>query len=829
MFKIVYSTMPTDAELDEIEQVALVDEVPPATPLGTGSLSVLYIGETEKGVFTPQRVSGVTDYATKYGGLGWTTSAGKSQGAVARRSCGSRPWEGNLYTARNRKRFGGLVICRVDGSAGSVQFRRLAAIKGGKGPFSVASGTTVTLQRNGSVNVTATFTGVAAQIVGVSGTYPTLFVGGETIEVEIDDQGPRVITMTATEQALADVIARINAVLALTVASNSGGELALSSVIEGTSGYLKIIGGTALSTLGHVATPVQDVWTYTMVNAQVGDYVLRVTRYLDGVLTTYDVEYTSADAVEANLGNGLFAAAQALAIPGATWTQPAPTTLRITGDANVLFTATVQTEVSAGDITVAHTTTGRITEAQGQGNVPNVAFIEAADAAAVFGALANIDSYVDSEGYIWAAETATPATGKLQATAGAYADFGFDNVLSDAADSDEVTLPAGVRLRDTQNQLWVTMESYDTTTEGGPFSVRVRPWDDIDTALPASANTITTVVDEMPGYWNVTNAAEVKRLSAAQMDIRYEEAMDRTLDLNSDAAECRIIVSARHTDYINKALKANAIAATKAGLDARIAIVAPPTGIAKETALSESAALSVGKMRSDRAIYCFPGVRVTIAELRAVGAAGGIGFSDEGIIEQPADSWMAFVRSKIRPEQSAGQNLRKTNVGELQIDSLEEAYEAQLGGQGLVMEDYIQFKAKGIAALRLIKPLGYTFQSDVTSVLRANDKAIAPSYRRFMTDQIIDDGYDIGVVFKDDVNSPNTRGAIRDMLMKYLGTLFKADRIGPFSVYLDSSPEQLDAGLLIYRIKVKLLGIIQAIAFRLQVGAEGVEVEEIAA
>lgn len=171
MFKIVYATMPTDAELDEIGQVALVDEVPPATPLGTGLLSVLVVGETEKGVFTPQRITGVTDYGNKYGALGWTTTEGKSRGAVARRSGGQKVWNGNLYQWRNKKRFGGLVVCRVDNSAGTVQLRRLAAIKGGKGPFSAANGATLTFQRNGVTNVIATFTGVKARIAGISGTF----------------------------------------------------------------------------------------------------------------------------------------------------------------------------------------------------------------------------------------------------------------------------------------------------------------------------------------------------------------------------------------------------------------------------------------------------------------------------------------------------------------------------------------------------------------------------------------------------------------------------------------------------------------------------------
>lgn len=830
MFKLVYTTMPTDAELDEIEQVALVDEVPPATPLGTGSISVLFIGETEKGVFTPQRVSGVTDYAAKYGGLGWTTSEGKSQGAVARRSCGSITWEGNLYTARNRKRFGGMVICRVDGSAGSVQFRRLAAIKGGKGPFGpIANGTTVTFERNGAIPVVATFTGLPATIVGIGGTYPTGFVGGETIELEIDGQGPRVVVMTAVEQTRDLVRDRINAVLALDVAGASGPELTINSVIEGTDGYVKIIGGTALPTLGLVATPVPEVWTWTVGGVAVaGVYTIRLEHFVNGVLVQYDGSFTAVGGeLAAAVHAALLADLQAQGAPGIVLSGASPDIVA-TGDDNVDFTASIVSN-PGGILSLVHTDVGAFSEAWGSGNVPNLALIEAQDAAAVFGALANLDSYVDSSGFLWVAESATPGSGKLQAIAGAYSVFGFTDELSDAANGDEVTLPAGRRLRDALGQLWVTMEDVVTTTGGGPFEVKVRPWDDTDTALPAPALSITEVVDELPGYWAVSNTAEVKRLSAAQMDVRYQEAMDRTLDLNSEAADCRIILSARHTAYINRALKANALEATQAGLDARIAIVSPPPGTSKAAALSETHPLGVGQMRSDRVVYCFPEVRVTIAEIRAVGAIGGIGFSDTGIIEQPSDSWMAFIRSKIRPEQSAGMNLRRTNVGELQIDSLGAAFEAQLGGIGLVIDDYKQFKAKGIAALRLVKALGYVFQSDVTSVLRATNKAEAPAYRRFMTDMMIDDSYDIAVVFKDEVNNPATRNAIREQLAKYLGTLVKGGRIEAFSVYLDSSTAQLEAGLLIYRLKAKLYGIIQAIALRLQVGAEGVEIEQIAA
>jgi len=833
VFKIVYNTMPTDAELDEIEQVALVDEVPPATPLGTGLLSVLVVGETEKGVFTPQRITGVTDYGNKYGALGWTTTEGKSRGAVARRSGGQKLWNGNLYQWRNKKRFGGLVVCRVDNSAGLVQFRRLAAIKGGKGVFSATNGDTITFQRNGVTNVIATFTGVKARISGIGGTFPTLFTGGESFMFSVDGAVLPPVLMTDQEQSAQEVADRINAVVALNVASVVGGQLVIDSVIAGTAGRVAILGGTALSTLGFVSVAVPEIWTWTMVNAQVGAYKIRVARSINGVPTNIDGDFVSVGVVESALNDGLFTDLStdlAASVGGITPTKPSAVTLRVTGADNVLFTASVITEVSAGDITVAHTQVGKAAEASGTGNVPDLAYITNYDAAIVFGALSNLDSYVDSQGFVWVNDNATPASGTLAATAGVYAAFGFNTTLADAANGAEVTLPAGRRLRDTLSQLWVTMEDVVTTSAGGPYNMRVRPWDDIDANLPAAANTVTTVVDELPGAWAVTNSAEVKRLSAAQLDARYGEAMDRTLDLNSEAADCRMICSARHTAAINRALKENAYAATAAGLDARIAIVAPAIGTTREAALSEALdGAGVGSVRGDRVVYCFPGIRIELKEISAVGQIGGLGFSNDGVIEQPADAFYAAIRSRIPAHQSAGQNLKASNVGELPILSLEAAYESTLGGQGLELDDYKQFKAKGVAAFRRIKALGYTIESDVTAVIRATDKPIAPAYRRFITDNIIDDSYDVGVKYKDAVNSPTTRDSIRLQMRALLQTYVRSGAIleNGYNVRIDSSPEQLAAGLLIYIVTAQLSGIINAIVFRLRVGAEGVDITEL--
>lgn len=214
-----------------------------------------------------------------------------------------------------------------------------------------------------------------------------------------------------------------------------------------------------------------------------------------------------------------------------------------------------------------------------------------------------------------------------------------------------------------------------------------------------------------------------------------------------------------------------------------------------------------------------------------MGQVGGLGFSNDGVIEQTADSFYAAVRSRIKAHQSAGMNLKDSNYGELPILSLEAAYEAALGGQGLELDDYKLFKARGLVALRRVKALGYVFQSDVTCVLRATDKAIAPAYRRFVTDNLIDESYDIGVKYKDAVNDATTRDAIRVQLRGLLQTYVRAGAIPDkgYNVKLDSSPQQVDAGLLIYIVTAKLNGVINAIAFRLRVGAEGVDAEELAA
>ncbi|MFA5124193.1 hypothetical protein, partial [Zavarzinia sp.] len=808
--KKVYQQFPTLAQLASLPQIALVDQVTPAQTLGAGTGTVLIVGETEAGEFTPTQIFSDSDYISRYGGFGHSTSEGKYSGIVALRSGGTEYWNGNLHVWRTSLSFAALVVCRVDNSAGSVQFRRLAAKKGGKGTFDLAPSDTVTWRRNDAVNVIATFLANKAAIDGTGGTFPTLFTGGETLLLSVDGVVLPPIAFTDQEQTEAQCIDRINLTAALTIAYDNGGQISLRSVIAGTAGEIEILGGTAAATLGFVTAPVVDVWDWVAVNAQVGDYTLRITRYVDGVLTTYDAEYTSADAVEANLRNGLLAAFNALdpAVPGITIASDGVAGIKATGDANVLFTASVFLEVTAADISITHTTTGLVTLDAGDGNVANIDEVTVAEVASIFDALAGVGSYVDSSGYIWVTENATPASGKLQAVAGVYETLGFDAVKAEAGAGAEVTIPAGTRVLDnTTGTIWVTLQDVDTDEAGGPFDAKVRPWTDNDTALGSAAAGVDEIVDvNLPDAFAVTNSAAIARLSVGALDIRYKEALARTLGKNGPGADANIVVSARSSANIGAFLRDNAIAATAAGLVCRKTIFGPPIGTTRAVAKGD-AGVGVGNVgRHDRLTYCFPGHKALIPEILEVGVAGGQGFSDSGVVQRHSDGIMAMIRSKIPPERSAGEAQKYTSVGALtMVIALEDAYDPNVGGVDLVDDDYVDFQAKGIAALRYSKPNGWEIESDVSSVNPTTDKARADNNRRYFADFLIDTAYTVAAPYKDRLNTPRERQSLEDQLNGFLDTLQapgqpEQSRLEAYGVHYDSTPAQTSAGLPIFAL-----------------------------
>lgn len=979
-FRRVYRQFPGYAEIGNIESTNVLEITPPAAVQGAGTGVVLLVGEFERGpLVTPTEVFGPSDLLDRFGGLGHQLPTNPHAGPVAVRSGGDELWNGNGFLWLRNKRFSGLVISRVDNSAGSVEFSRLASLLGDEGPYTgVGNGGTVIFQRDGAGSVTVTFTGTQGQITGdgfpgdasqawqvdvsgapdfvdvttdlndvgaadiepfpateavgdyfavgrahttfsqiifdyaggtagvggvvvweywdgsawtaltgvtdnttgftaaaadgltVSWTVPsdwaqlvlngvqayyvrarittvyttdpvldqayvqadnvTNFVGGETLELRTRRNGPvRVVTFTSADQTLANVVSRINAVLAQTIASTSGTQLVLSSEISGSDGYIEIVGGTARATLGLPLGTTAQVHTFTVTNVTAGDYEIPFTLNVNGVLTTYTIEATAAGGESVgDFRTTLATAAGELGAPGITVSTDGAADFLLSADANVSFTVGSITEPAPGDITSDATTPVVVTAAGGLGNVPNVDLIEASDAVTVFDAASGLGADLNPDQLLRVTNDGTPGTGTLQVTGGTrYTNFGFDlTTVADADEAESVVIPAGTRVQDSTDTatIWVTIEDVTTGTGGGAFSARVRPWTDTDTAIASSAGDVTLVLDTLDDSFSVTNALTITRLSGAQLDTRYLEALKATLDENTAGVKANIVASARASTAIGRALKANAIEATATGLAARKAIVRPLLGYTRDQARANTE-MGVGNIgRDERVFYVFPGATMYVPEIASLGPTiGGLGFTADGVIEVGADSFYASIRSILPPEENAGQRLTDTNAGDLQVVALEDDYNPELGGISLKIADYQSFKANGIIALRRDRTVGWVFQSDVTSVDPLVDPAKVEASRMFLGDLVIDTTQSIGVKYIKKLGTPGRKQAMLSELRSFLRGLEspndpESSRIAGYLVTETTTTELSEQGFMVVDIGVRTYPHLKHLLFRTQVG-----------
>jgi hypothetical protein len=840
-FKRVYTVFPGFNILGNIESVNTIDIAPPASPLGAGTGVVAIVGEFERGPLeSPTRVFGGSDLEAQFGGLGFTYNGEPNLLPVAAQSAGSADtWNGNGFIGLRNKRFAGLVVVRVDNSAGDLTFNRLACTSGGSAPFDMEPADTVAVSVDGAGLVTATFSAAVGNITGTGGTYATMFVGGETLELSIDGGLTQVVTFTAADQSVGQVVSRVNNTTASTIASDSGGELSLDSVQRGWGASIEVVGGTALTTLGLPAAPVQQVDTYTVAAVSAGTYTLRTTVTINGVATDYDASFVASAESTTQLRDALLSAAQALSVPGVTFTADGAVDLVATGDNNVSFTSAVQAEPTPSDVTLVLTTAATLTLVSGTGNVANVDLVTQAEAASIIGALAGVTADVDASGNLRLCASTTPATGSILVDAsstGAAALGLTTGTTVTAASGVASTIPAGTRVRDTTNQtVWVTLEDVAVTaTSGGPYTAKVRPGLDNDTVPTAAIADVTEILDVLTDGFSATNAAALSRLSGTQMDVRYLDAIDATIDVSGVPYDINTMFSARTSERIMLKIKENVVDATATGHRARKGVVSPPLATTRAAAKA-STLVGVGNVgREQRVFYVFPGLTTYVPEIAAKGAlSGGTGFTDDGVIEVRSDGFYASVRSVLPPEENAGQQLSDTNYGPLSALSLEDAYNKEMAGTGLTIDDYIDFKANGIIAPRTDRVAGIVFQSDVTSVSPATQPSLADAKRRFFGDFIIDSLSDIAIGYVKKLNTPTRRRAFIATVNGFLELLQSPNqpdtsRLEDYVVVDSTTEDQRALGFQILDIGVRQYSSMDFIVYRTTVGTT-VNVEELAA
>lgn len=844
-----FDAVPTLEVLTEIEAIDIVDLPPPFPTTGIGTGTLLCVGEFEDGPFAagddadewdgdtygrgPTEVYSSEDLRQRFGGFGFTYGSAVYENACARRHL-TELWNGNGFLKLKFCRPKRLIVARVDTSVGRVAFQMIACIAGGAGPFRLAAGQKLVVTTDlGGPALSDAIAAVAATTVGVAGTFPTGFAGGESITVSVDG-GPAVpVVFTAADQLAADVVAQINEALGFTVAAVDTGQVRLTGLQKGTGGDVTIadVSAGTLAVLGLVAGSYAGTGNVANLDAVTATEIATIVNGSAALAAIDAIAQVAADGTlricsatpavgSVEVPSGTFA--RALGVGGTYPTLFAGTEIMTV---NIDGAGVVPIAFAAGDQSLAQVIS-RINTVFGS-----------VIATQVGGELAITSPTEGAGGSVTLAETAgTPLAtlGLVAGTSTAIDSMAADLALEpldttiEAGTHDAGTIPAGTRVRNVGGDEWITLQTLtiaagtSAAPVGGAFLVKVRPALDDGTGLTAGAGTVDVVVDQ-PSFGSVvvTNPDSLSAaLSESALDAAYEDAIAATLDPNTALHDVNFSLAARASDAVRAALRQNAIDASSEGHYGRKTIVGAPLGFSQLQAQTQ-----VATLRHDRLSYTWPGWKVRIPEIARVGSAGGLGFTDNGVITVRADGPLATIVCRLPPEEDPGQ---QTGL----IDAFN-ALEDLPGGAKLKISNYIALKAAGICAPRIDRQSGSIYQSGVTSDLTPGKTTQA---RRKMADFIQDTIADRLVTESKKLNKPSRRAGLRAIVDQFLNSLLSTtqpelQRIDSYSIDETSgnTPDSLALGIFVMIIRVRTLSSLQAIVLQTEIGEGVLTVTELAA
>lgn len=465
----------------------------------------------------------------------------------------------------------------------------------------------------------------------------------------------------------------------------------------------------------------------------------------------------------------------------------------------------------------------------GTGNVANIGAVTLAECSAIIVAAAGaaappfvVTVTRDENSKLSVNYTGLPLTGVLTVTSCSATALGFTaGQVATAVTGVAGVIPAGTLVSNAALVEWVTTRSIAVTAaSAGPYRVSIRPALDTISSASSLANTVTTLVNPIPGLgmFTVTNALPiVAALTDAQIDAAYVTAIGTTANLSSIVRQTNIIVSARQSNAIRTALRSNAVDASAQGCYGRMAVIRPPLKTTRTLAKSTSAQPGVGAYRHQRVVYAYPGVQISVPQIAAKGVAGGAGFTANGIIDVGSEIWVASVMSNLPPEENPGQDQDyMLNVLGLEAGNTDV--------QNMTMTDYRAFKASGIAAIRMEGGKAI-IQSGITSV----DPLVSPSLKNINRQRMADfiqDTLSLRLnAFVKKLARKATRADIMGEINAYMTTLSgEADpanqRIDGFLLdgLSGNTPETLAAGLFRIILKVRTLPSMDTIVLDSTVG-----------
>ncbi len=822
-----FTSEPTPEVLREIEALNIVDLTPPAPLTGAGSGNVLVIGEFEDGPFavdSPEdgggvlEVYGATDFLQKFGGLGYEYNGVPGNNPCARRRL-QELWNGNGFLKIYRMRASRLIIARVDSSVGSVSFDPLAVISGLAGPYQLTHGQTLTATTGTGSAASTAIAGQPVTIPGEGASFGTI-ASGDVVGIAVDG-GPRVnVVFAATDVTAALVIARINAAMGFTCAVLNGAQVDLSGLRAGYRGSVRIYDDLtpgAAAKIGQVAglwedRPRIEGGATNLPGIAAADDITITINGGTPVLVTFAGAPADAAAAAAVINAAL----------GGTYAYVKPNgRLRLYGGGlgtTGSLTTAVGSPDAMADLGFAATTD------TGNNNVGDVNAVTADEVAAIINATTalaavNVKANAGPGGQVRVYNQV--AGGWVRVTTGALATaLGLDplDLQVEATGHGGGQILAGTRVRTAGGLEWVTMQTLEIPAgESGPYVAKVRPATDDGSAAGTTAGTVTVLVDQpVFATLSVANSAALgASKTEPQMDNAYLAALQVTLDEVQASRDANYCVCARRSDAIVRGGLSNANAATAAGLASRKFITGDPLGTSVNEILTNLAQYqSAG---SDRLFYTGKGLKVRVAEIAALGTAGGLGFTADGVITVRPDGPLATVCAMLPPESNPGEPTQL----------LEDFFEVDAFGESLTIDAYKAFKRAGVAVPRRDRTTGMAFQSGITS---STDPARKTMARRRMADFIQDSATVLLAPYSKLLNKEARRDECRGVWEGFLAGLLseqnpQSARIAGYSVddsaNAGNTPENLAAGLYYLETKVRTLSSMDAIVVRTTVG-EGV-------
>ena len=704
---------------------------------------------------------------------------------------------------------------------------------------------------SGAAATVSASVGVAATVNGTTNDFANI-TNGMTATITVDGGIATTVSFVVPGDTTGSaVVSRINTALGATVASLSlGGDLVLTGALAGPRGKI-VASGTALTKLGLTAGTTNGTNGFASITTE--SFILNVDGAGD-VTVTFATDTTgSAVCSRINTAVGFTCAtlstAGNLILTGVTLGGSivinsggtALTKLGLTAGTTVgsliyQLQFTGRRRGTGGEIRVVSGSTGTVAKlglsvatTDGTGNVADLNSVSIAELNTLIYA-ANPDVHVEALADGTPRMVADLGTELTIDAASDAIDFGFATGVTSYADSGIAgTIPTGTRVKNAGGTVHlVTMQDIGVLADSaGPYSVKVRHATDDGTGLSALAGTMNALESPIAlGSFSVVNPLPISvAKTEQQIDNAYVDALAATLDLSSIASISNIVVSARQSNVIRRALKQNANDATSGGCYGRITHIRPPLGSSKTTAKSTTAEPGVGAYRDQRVVYNYPGFQVRIPAMAQVGTSGGAGFTSEGVINVGSDVFMASLESQLPPEENPGQQTSfLSNV--LGIES-------GLPGAAFTMQDYISFKASGICAPRIDNGDVF-FQSGITSVDPIAHGGLVRISRRRMADWLQGTAARVCQKYGKLLNKAARRTALLGELRAWshglTGPTNEAERrIAGYSVTDKNmnTASQLAAGLYKIKLNYRLLSSMDDIVLMSTVG-EDVQVDELA-